>query len=342
MDEKYFVGISEGNKKKIIGYINKYLRSKKERENGSFYSRGTVSSIRSLSMATNFDFNKVMSRVTKDIYGTYEFDNEKKKSLFSFDGSSENILNKLNTDGYVVGSIDKKLCDEIQEKLKNITFVDRKRKTAKITEENIKNKAYNTNTIWVKNMSNMLSLEPVQKLVTDSYLLYLLQEYLGSIPILTQTNCWVSINKDNNLNINAQQFHRDFDHERWIKIFVYLKDINMKNGPHCFMKGTHNISRPVNIGSNRLSDKSMFSRISSDKAVYFTGEKGTVVIEDTRGFHKGTPVIEGHRIILQLEFAINPCSFGSGIFRISNENIKSVLEDNIKKYPRTYLRVKKI
>ena len=34
----------------------------------------------------------------------------------------------------------------------------------------------------------------------------------------------------------------------------------------------------------------------------FTAPKGTVIFEDTRGFHKGSPLLSGHRLVLQLQF----------------------------------------
>ena len=42
-----------------------------------------------------------------------------------------------------------------------------------------------------------------------------------------------------------------------------------------------------------------------DDEVVFTGPKGTVIIEDTLGFHKGIPAISGHRFIFEYMVSVN-------------------------------------
>jgi hypothetical protein len=51
-----------------------------------------------------------------------------------------------------------------------------------------------------------------------------------------------------------------------------------------------------------------------DRFKKFMGEKGSVLIEDTRGLHKGEVPIENPRLVLSLQFST--AIFGSNISRI--------------------------
>ena len=93
-------------------------------------------------------------------------------------------------------------------------------------------------------------------------------------PILVQTNLWESMNKINNLKVyskNAQLFHRDFDNEKWIKVFVYLNDIEIQNGPHCFVKGSQN--KIINKYIRRESDTYIKTHFKKKDIKIFLWEK---------------------------------------------------------------------
>ena len=128
-------------------------------------------------------------------YGLYKFDvnNEIIK-----DNNFENINNELNTSGYFITNIDPSLCDTILDKLKKT-----------------KCKNISPTTIWCEDMSEILNIDEIQNLVTDSNLLTIVQNFLNCKPILSQTNYWKSITgktNDATLSKNAQKFHRDFEY----------------------------------------------------------------------------------------------------------------------------------
>ena len=54
------------------------------------------------------------------------------------------------------------------------------------------------------------------------------------------------------------------------------------------------------VGSQRFSDEEISEKFGSVKEII--GKQGTILFEDTSGFHKGKPVETGHRVILQLEY----------------------------------------
>jgi hypothetical protein len=143
----------------------------------------------------------------------------------------------------------------------------------------------------------------VQRFLTDPTCLKLAQDYLGMEPILNIHIMWWSAPYKRNADRKAAQlFHFDLDRSKFLKFFVYLVDVGEDNGPHVFVRGTHvRKVRPL-LRDGRIPDEDMFAHYPRDRAVTLTGPKGTMFAEDTRGFHKGTPVLEGTRLVFELEY----------------------------------------
>lgn len=301
----------------IISNITKYLQSYQNNiENLNEFYEGKP--YRDLAFKTNFKLCDAMADFMKDKYGLYEFNSENK---IIKDTDFKNINNELNTSGYFITKIDESVCDNLLEKIKEIKCSSR-----------IKN------TFWCDDMSDVLNISDIQNLVTDPNLLTIVQNFLGCKSILSQINYWKSIPGETSNKIknkNAQLYHRDFDHEKWIKIFIYLNDIDEKNGPHCFVKGSQNkiIS---NEGWGRKSDSWISENFNEEDIKCFTGKKGTVIFENTRGFHKGTHVLENERNMIQLEFSINK-QYATGYpksINLKNPNERFLEYNN--KYPYIY------
>jgi hypothetical protein len=105
----------------------------------------------------------------------------------------------------------------------------------------------------------------------------------------------------------AQFFHFDMDRIKWLKFFFYVTDVDDNCGPHSFVEGSHKDGGiPFSMtskGYSRLSDEEVINHYGKEKIKVFAAPKGTIIAEDTRGLHKGTNVIEGHRLIFQIQFS---------------------------------------
>jgi ectoine hydroxylase-related dioxygenase (phytanoyl-CoA dioxygenase family) len=132
----------------------------------------------------------------------------------------------------------------------------------------------------------------------------------------------------------AQWFHFDLDRVSWLKVFVYLTDVGLENGPHCYVAGSHKIgSKPYELlkrGYVRISDYEISNFYSSKKIKLMTGEKGDIFIGNTKAWHKGTNLKEGNRLVLQLQytdsfFLLDPDEHE---IQIKNENLKKYLNIN--------------
>ena len=93
------------------------------------------------------------------------------------------------------------------------------------------------------------------------------------------------------------------DRFRFVKFFVYLTDVDTNNGPHCYVRGSHLRKPRVLLRDERILDDEIASHYKPENMVELTGPTGTILAVDTRGFHKGKPLVERDRLILQIQFA---------------------------------------
>ena len=188
--------------------------------------------------------------------------------------------------------------------------------------------------------AQIIKNDDVQKLLADPTLLMVAQNYLGSKPIADVMAMWWHTAFLNHPDAQAAQyFHFDMDRFKWLKFFFYLTDVNSRNGPHVFIKGTHKnngIPREfLKRGYARLGDDELNEHFPNELWKKFVGPKGTLIIEDTRGLHKGQHVETGERLILQLQFSNS--LFGTDAKCDTLENpLTPELELAIKKFPKTY------
>lgn len=166
-------------------------------------------------------------------------------------------------------------------------------------------------TFWLEDQSLATHDSVISQLAFDPYILSIVSGYLGCEPIHVQSNIWFSFSSaDNNsspvLSQNAQLFHQDKDFIKFIKVFIYLNDVNENNGPHCYIESSHQEDELFTKGvpfSTRITDEDITKYYSSDRIKTVTGPAGTIIFGDTCSTHKGMPIKDGSRSILQLEYA---------------------------------------
>lgn len=228
----------------------------------------------------------------------------------------ENNINKtsqeLFANGYSVWPelLSEKLCNRLISDLNSVNFYSKKSHDV-INGYSEENNFNLKDSLYRANMTDLLNLSSFQDLSLDQTILKIAQNYLHAPPIHVQTNCWwvspIKNQSSQELSENAQLFHRDKEYLRFLKVFIYLNDVNELNGPHTYVPQSHlstlNYFGEMNKIVNRFSDNEIINSGLYNKQKAFTGKKGTVIFEDTYGFHKGSPVIKGHRLMLQLEYA---------------------------------------
>jgi Phytanoyl-CoA dioxygenase (PhyH) len=157
---------------------------------------------------------------------------------------------------------------------------------------------------------DLLDCEDVQALLADETLLSFASQYLGATPKADILSMWWHTNFHSQPDSESAQFyHFDMDRLKWLKIFIYLTDVGPNDGPHAFISGSHKSdgipSGFLDRGYVRLSDEEVEKHYGKSREISFVAPKGTIILEDTRGLHKGTAVQVGgnSRLLLQLQFS---------------------------------------
>lgn len=158
------------------------------------------------------------------------------------------------------------------------------------------------------NEETLINDPVIQSLMADKSLIAIAQEYLNCTPISNVTGMWWQTDFEKTPNDEAAtMWHFDMDHVRWIKYFFYITDVNTNSGPHCFVEGTHKPGKiPKKLlkrGYARITDEEIAEAYPENMVKEFIGKRGTLIIEDTIGLHKGKHVVDGSRLLFQLTFS---------------------------------------
>lgn len=151
-------------------------------------------------------------------------------------------------------------------------------------------------------MRDVIGHPIIQRILLDSMFHDIAQEYLGSRPLLTNITIWLSPQCAESYDANF--YHYDNDGPGFLKFFIYLTEVDEGNGPHRYICGSH-APKPRHFSKARRYDvAALFDYYGAENEVVYLAKAGTVVAEDTSGFHCGSPVLNKYRLMLQLEYSI--------------------------------------
>lgn len=135
---------------------------------------------------------------------------------------------------------------------------------------------------------------------SDSLFEHVCSAYLGVKARAIDLSLWYTFPSEQPDAETAQLYHYDLDTVRWVKVFIYLTDVEADNGPHEYVASSHKVenshSRVLVRNYTRVSDEDI-DKFYPGKRQSVTGGAGTIIFGDTRCFHKGTAVNSGHRLI---------------------------------------------
>jgi hypothetical protein len=231
--------------------------------------------------------------------------------LWQEPGSMERTLNQLNTDGYAI--LDTKFDSEIVRELSTY-FASAPCTLTSDQEVNMEPEDRVVvdfeNPLAVKysvETNTVLMNATVRKMLLDRGLLQIAQEYLGSTPIVDIVTAWYSFPSANPSHEAAQLFHFDLDRVRWLKAFFLLTDQTIETGAHVYIPGTQRdggiSSDLLAKGYARLEDPEVEAFYPKETWKSMVAPAGSILLEDTRGLHKGISLKRDHRLMLQFEYA---------------------------------------
>ena len=228
------------------------------------------------------------------------------------------IVKKIQKDGYFIyeNFLEPNECEEI------LNFCLKSEFEIRPNDKENWNNEFDKSYFKEKNIKAVMYEIPkdqvfIEKIISDLIfspeILLICEKYLSCMPIFDHTSLSISTSFSNQPDKKAAQlFHFDLDRPKWLKFLIYINDVDYNNGPHVFVEGSHkdNGIKPVLLsnGYDRIPDELVF-KYYNNKVKNFTKKRGTLIIEDTRGLHKGTKLNSGYRCLLNIQF--NSSNYGT-------------------------------
>ena len=151
---------------------------------------------------------------------------------------------------------------------------------------------------------------PLIELALHDQIRGLIDSYVRMHLRLHDMNVWLNLPSGVEPQL-SQRWHRDEPDDRHIlKAFVYLRDVPEGAGPIAYVRGSHSTAgRRAHLPSTwdgygfRVSEEDIAAHFGADRIVSVPGRAGTVVVTDTRGYHRGGWAVDGERLVLMALYA---------------------------------------
>lgn len=293
---------------------------------------------RSLHFRTNGRLNEFIS--TLITIRRKRYDLSPTSDIFSaFDrSSSQKILDQISKEGYCIlpQRLPSEMCDELEKYAREnkcyiMDSAEWADKPIQYNPSNVKGTRYQ----FTK--QDLIEVPAVQNIVTDGLFLYLAQQYLHAPPICDLVYMWWStayLSEPN--DYAAQLFHIDLDRMKFILFFIYLTDVTPETGPHVFVSGSHlRSNRPSKIMRDGKIPDDVIDKYFPGKVKELTGARGTILMVDTLGFHKGKKLLQGDRLMFEVSFA-NSLFGNKNVFAELSEDQKIRAHQVMKQYPKIF------
>jgi Phytanoyl-CoA dioxygenase (PhyH) len=129
---------------------------------------------------------------------------------------------------------------------------------------------------------------------TSRRLLDLANSYLQMWTKLTYVDMWYTAPQASGAERAASQlWHRDFDDQHLLKAFLYLVDVDASAGPFEYVGGSQPGGPHMEtmkwgpMQTGRVSEEDVQTHLPADAIKTFTAPRGTVILCNTSGLHRG-------------------------------------------------------
>ncbi len=320
-------------KKRFYKEYNAFLKGVRNSDKG-------YSAFRQLFVLTRGKLNDDLSHQINKSIGKYD-SVQKSGILGDYNNESlEEKVCKMKEDGFFV--FETKLFDE---KINAIYEYAKKTPVSYMNTEN-DNQEYSTDKVifnealplsprYQFTREEIFNCSELQELVFDQSLLAFAQEYLGCKPILDLVAFWWSAPfGGKGKNAAAQMYHFDLDRIKFMKFFFYKTDVDTNTGPHCYVKGSHKTLPIAANRDGRFEDQEIESIYGKKNVLELCGKKGSIMAVDTRGFHKGKDLLNGKRLLFQIQFTNS--LFGQSYRETDSKLINKTHTDLVNKHDYSY------
>ena len=230
--------------------------------------------------------------------------------------SEKRILSDLNRDGIAITSVDELLTEascfnELNSAVEGL-ILSRKDEIASLASGAADTGKIGSKTFNLELLGSELTFDSsdiFSRFALSPALLNIANAYLRMYAQLRYYNVWYTFATATAAR-ESQLWHFDREDQYILKIFIYLKDVEIGAGPFTYAPGTHRKGphwnkKPESFMEDnvlRTNDDQMNAVIPREKWIQATGKKGTVVFADTRGYHKGGEAREDNRLMYTCMF----------------------------------------
>lgn len=264
----------------------------------------------------NKGVRNIISRVIAKKIGTETFSS--KSTIFK--NESENIKSELDENGFYIfnSNLDETVINKIKSKSNSLKCHDPYVKGVNFSVSEIPENTHVANFY----SHDLMEIKEIAEIANDPAVLKIAADFLGCTPTLSSVNMWYSTPGKKSAQ-EAQNFHRDVDDYKFVKLFIYLTDVCLQSGPHVYVKGSSRSEKARKI--RRYTDKEIVETFGEENILYLAKPKGSMFMVDTYGFHKGLLPEGKERLLLQFEYSLNP------IFAYNYQKVKAPI-DNYNEY----------
>jgi len=214
-------------------------------------------------------------------------------------GEAARILNDLNRDGIAISSVDALLGSDspYSELLKAVRRLESdKAGEIETARASAADETTGKKTFLLEYLGRNPVLDPgsvYARLAVKTPLLRIANAYLGMFTRLRYYNIWHTFATQSKPR-ESQLWHRDREDLYILKVFIYLRDVDLGAGPFTYAPGTH---RKGAVGQEpeyflegrvkRTEDDHMAAVLPRDRWKIANGPAGTIIFADTNGYHRG-------------------------------------------------------
>lgn len=183
-----------------------------------------------------------------------------------------------------------------------------------------------------------LMKEPVfQRIAADETLLAVARAYWECEVMFDHVGLWWSVPSPDGPSAGAAQLHHvDMDRINWLNFFIYLTDVGPEDGPHCYVADSHRRKPRALLRPGRIPDEEIARHYPPEAIKEFHGPAGTIIIEDTRGYHKGTALRRGKRLMFEAIFTNSFFGANYEKTKLANDELTTELRTAITREPYAY------
>jgi ectoine hydroxylase-related dioxygenase (phytanoyl-CoA dioxygenase family) len=251
--------------------------------------------------------------------------NRKSRALYEserpqLDGVQRRILADVEAEGYATVAFTELFDDEQWQELETMRdrFVAETEADLARGGENVRVRAGKEFVVRLHSYGVQLSLDdPWFRTAASRRLLDLANAYLEMWSKLEYVDVWYSVPQPADAKrISSQRWHRDYNDQHLLKVFLYLVDVDADMGPFQYVPGSHPGGPYADawpwepLGQNYPTEEELEALIPSSAIEAFTAPKGTLIFCNTAGFHRGGFSTTDPRVLATATYS-SPASLAS-------------------------------